>query len=95
MMKEIYWRDKKLYRVAARDYGDLIHRSFGVIVNSIAQGMAFAVVVVVIFLNPRLLNDLGRDRYVSSCHWFWCAPSTRASRIVRCTFSKSRFELIV
>ncbi len=49
-MKEIYWRDKKLYRVAARDYGDLIHRSFGVIVNSIAKGMAFAVVVVVISL---------------------------------------------
>src|SRR6266853_445802 len=64
MMKEVYWRDEKLYRIAARDYGDLIHRSFAVIVNSIAKGMAFAVVVVVIFLSTRLLNDLGRDWYV-------------------------------
>ena len=62
-MKEIRWRDEKLYRIMARDYGDLIHRSFGVIVNSLAKGTAFAAAVVFIILSPRILTDLGKDWY--------------------------------
>jgi hypothetical protein len=62
-MKEIHWRDEKLYKIAARDYGDPIHRSFGVGVNSIAKGTAWAVIVVVVLLSPRLLTALGKDWY--------------------------------
>jgi hypothetical protein len=60
-MKEIHWRDEKLYRIRAQNYGDLIHRSFGVIVNSLAKGTAFAGIAVGIFFSPGMLNDLGKN----------------------------------
>lgn len=63
MIKEIPWRDEKLYKITALDYGTLIHRSFGVIVNSIAKGTAFAAGIIFIILSPRVLTDLGRDWY--------------------------------
>jgi hypothetical protein len=60
-MKEVHWRDEKLYKIAAKDYGDLIHRSFGVIVNSLAKGTAFAAIAVGVFFSPGMLNDLGKN----------------------------------
>ena len=62
-MKEIRWSDEKLYRITVRDYGSLIHRSFGLIANSVAKGTGFAVLVVLVLLDPRMLPDLGRNRY--------------------------------
>lgn len=97
-MREIHWRDEKLYRITARDYGDLIHRSFGMIVNSIAKGTAFAVGAVVIFASPRLLNDPGKDWYIlflplvlvcAICSGFWdrslyvCEIEIQPDRLVR------------
>ena len=63
-MKEIRWRDEKLYKITARDYGSLIQRSVGLIANSAAKGIAFAAVVVLVLLDPRMLTVLGSYKFL-------------------------------
>jgi hypothetical protein len=96
-MKAIQWRDEKLYRIRARDYGDLIHRSFGVVIHSLAKGTAVAVLVVFVLFTPRLFTSR-RDWYilfpplalvcsiwagVSSRSLYICEIEIRPDRLVR------------
>ena len=53
-MRTIVFTDEKLYAITAQDYGDLIRRVPGVLIYSIAKGIAIAVVVELVFLDLRL-----------------------------------------
>jgi hypothetical protein len=53
-VKAINWRDEKLYKITARDYGDPFSRAFGVILYSATKGVVVALAIVLVFLEPRL-----------------------------------------
>jgi len=57
-MKAINWRDEKLYKVAARDYGDGLRRAVGVILYSAAKGVVIALGIIMVFLGPALLKSI-------------------------------------
>lgn len=57
-MRAINWRDEKLYKITARDYGDPLHRALGVILYSVAKGIVIAVGIVLLFFKPGLLASV-------------------------------------
>jgi len=54
-VKPISWRDEKLYKITAQDYGDPFRRALGVILYSAAKGLVIALGIVVVLLDPRML----------------------------------------
>jgi hypothetical protein len=56
-MKAIAWRDEKLYKISARDYGGLLPRAFGVLINCVAKGGAIALVVAFFLVSSRIVSD--------------------------------------
>lgn len=54
-MRAINWRDEKLYKITARDYGDLFRRALGVILYSATKGIVIAVGIVLVVFKPDLL----------------------------------------
>ena len=78
-------RDEKLYKIAARDYGDSFHRAVGVILYSAAKGVAIALGIIMVFVEPGLLKS-GRIWYLfvlplAAICGIWAAFSDRRSYI--------------
>jgi hypothetical protein len=57
LAKPIAWRDEKLYKIRARDYGDLPQRILGLVVYMVVKGAGFALMVVLLLLSPRLFSS--------------------------------------
>lgn len=53
-MQAITFRDERLYKITAHDYGDTFHRVAGLILHAVGKGFAFAILVGITFLTPRL-----------------------------------------
>lgn len=53
-MTVVAWRDEKLYKLKAEDYGTALQRAFGVVVHSTAKGLGMAVIFALFFLTPRV-----------------------------------------
>ena len=64
-MKAINFRDEKLYKITARDYGDPFHRALGVILYSATKSLVIAVGIVLVLLDPRSLASVQI--------WYWFA----------------------
>lgn len=61
-MRDIRWRDEKLYRISAQDYGDSLRRTCGIILYSLAKGMAVALGLTLVFA-PAPFENLGKQTY--------------------------------
>ena len=57
-VKAINWRDEKLYKITARDYGDPFRRVLGVILYSVVKGVVIALGIVLILFEPHLLPSV-------------------------------------
>jgi hypothetical protein len=57
-LKAINWRDEKLYKITARDYGDPFRRALGVILYSATKGIAIALGIVLVFFGTPLLASI-------------------------------------
>ena len=57
-MKAINWRDEKLYKITARDYGDAFRRALGVVLYSASKGIVIALGIVLVFFEPHLLASV-------------------------------------
>lgn len=57
-MKAINFRDEKLYKITARDYGNPFSRTLGVILYAATKGVVIAIGVVLLVFNPNLLASV-------------------------------------
>ena len=53
-MRAIAFRDEKLYRLKAEDYGDGPRRALGILLHSVAKGVGFALLAGLFLLFPRV-----------------------------------------
>jgi hypothetical protein len=63
IVRTIEFRDEKLYRISASDYGSPPKRALGIIVHSLAKGTGIAAIIA-FFVLAEVSIDLGR-------HWFF------------------------